>query len=230
MVVQLLRSDRRAAEVGACILTAAGGMMDGWVYLAHGHLFANAQTGNVVLLALSVAAGRLGDAAHFVPSIAAFVAGLFVSRLAATWLKSRRLNSRTIRLGAECVILLGLGLWAHSLSDTVVTASVGFIAALQITSLSHIGRSSFNTGMTTGNLTSAVSATVAAWLDGSAADRARAAALWSMCVAFLLGALLSGLCTHRFGDRTVFLIAALVACAVAVTWRAPDPLPEPGST
>ena len=51
------------------------------------------------------------------------------------------------------------------LPNKVVTACVGFIAAVQITCLSHIGQAGFNTGMTTGNLRGAVSAAVAAWLN-----------------------------------------------------------------
>ena len=109
-----------------------------------------------------------------------------------------------------------------------MTACVGFIAAVQITSLSHIGSTSFNTGMTTGNLRGAVSATVAAWLDPSSKkDFAKAVTLWWMCLAFVAGALTGGLVTHRFGDGTLFVIAGMVAFAVLVMWRTPDPIPAP---
>ena len=89
---------RTMAGIGACVLTAAGGVLDAWVYLAHGHTFANAQTGNVILFALHLTAGELSEAAHVVPSIAAFVIGLLSSRLSGAWLKKKRLNSRTLRL------------------------------------------------------------------------------------------------------------------------------------
>ncbi len=217
-----------AARAGACILTAAGGVMDAWVYLAHGHLFANAQTGNIVLFAIHAVSGEAGEALHYVPSIAAFITGLLASRLAGAWLKRRGLNSRNVRLGAECVVLAGLALVAGRLPNDLVTACVGFVAAVQITSLSHIGAASFNTGMTTGNLRGFVSATVAMWLDPSSQqDRGKSVLMGSMCLAFLAGALLGGLVTRRLGDATVLVIAGLVACAVAVMWRTPDPLPPP---
>ena len=213
-----------AATIGACLLTAAGGAMDAWVYLAHGHLFANAQTGNVVLFAIHAATGGLSKAAHFLPSIAAFVAGLLLSRLSGAWLKRTGLNSRNVRLSAECAVLLILAIAVGHLPNSVVTAWVGFTAAVQITSLSHIGSADFNTGMTTGNLRGAVSAAVAAWLDPSSkADRDKAVILAWICLAFLAGALLGGVVTQQFGDATVFVIAALVACTVAVMWRTPDP-------
>ena len=178
MAAELAEKAERAAWIGACILTAAGGAMDAWVYLAHGHLFANAQTGNVVLFAIYAAAGELTDAAHIVPSITFFVVGLLSSRLAGAWLKKKGLNSRNVRLSAECAALLVLALAVGKLPNDFVTACVGFVAAVQITSLSHVGSASFNTGMTTGNLRGAVSAAVAAWLDPSSEkDHARAATL-----------------------------------------------------
>ena len=216
------------AGIGAFILTAAGGAMDAWVYLAHGHGFANAQTGNVVLLALHLINGELSDAAHLVPSIAAFIAGLFLSRLVGAWLKNEGRNSRNWRLAAEVAVLLLLTSVIRDLPNDVVTAWVGFTAAVQITSLSHIGSASFNTGMTTGNLRGAVSASVAAWLDSAdASHRQSATLLAGICLAFFVGALLGGFSTRWFGDATVYTIAALVACAVLVMWRTPDPLPRP---
>ena len=97
-----------------------------------------------------------------------------------------------------------------------------FIAAVQITSLSHIGSASFNTGMTTGNLRGAVSAAVSSWLDPAESHgRERAALLGWMCLAFLVGAILGGFSTRRFGDDTVFVVAALVASANLALWRSP---------
>ena len=66
--------------VAASILTAGGGSIDAWVYTDHGHVFANAQTGNVVLLGIYVAAGNFAAAARHVPSIVAFILGLVLSR------------------------------------------------------------------------------------------------------------------------------------------------------
>jgi uncharacterized membrane protein YoaK (UPF0700 family) len=63
-----------------------------------------------------------------------------------------------VRLTVECVLLVALAVIASRLPNGVVTACVGFIAAVQITSLSHIGDVTFNTGMTTGNLRGVFSA------------------------------------------------------------------------
>jgi uncharacterized membrane protein YoaK (UPF0700 family) len=213
--------------VAASLLTAAGGSMDAWVYMDHGHVFANAQTGNVVLFGIHAAAGDFAAAARHVPSIMAFILGLVVSRLTGAWLKNAKLNSRNVRLAVECVLLVALALIASRLPNGVVTACVGFIAAVQITSFSHIGDVTFNTGMTTGNLVGAFSAaSVALYEPVSKKDRTRAIALGSICLTFAAGAVLGGFCTLHFGDQTLFITAGTGGLAALMMWRTPDPIPS----
>ena len=216
---------RASAILASSLATTAGGMLDTWVYLAHGHVFANAQTGNVALLAISLVNAEFPQALNHLASVAAFIAGAFASRQAGSLLKRKELNSRNIRLGVECVLLLALGFAADGLPDRVVIPCVGFIAGLQITSLSHIGAWSFNTGMTTGNLRGAVSAFSKA-LTGSDGEWPHALAMTSLCLAFGTGALLGAWLTPRLGGLTLLLVAALVATALAVSPRHLDPDPR----
>jgi uncharacterized membrane protein YoaK (UPF0700 family) len=213
--------------VAASVLTAAGGSMDAWVYMDHGHVFANAQTGNVVLIGVHVASGDFTSAAQHVPPIMAFIFGLVSSSLTGKWLKKAALNSRNVRLTVECVILAALALIAGHLPNGAVTACIGFTAAVQITSFSHIGDVTFNTGMTTGNLRGAFSAASEVLYEpASKKDRTRAVALGSMCLAFAVGAALGGFFTLHSGDQTLFVTAGMVGLAALLMWRTPDPIPS----
>lgn len=213
------------AAAASCALTIAGGMLDAWVYMAHGNVFATAQTGNVVLFGIALANDDGAGALRQVPSIAAFVVGLLFSRVSGTLLKRRGLNSRTIRLTVECGLLVVLAAWADRLSNNIVTASVGFLAALQITALSHIGGWSFNTGMTTGNLRSAVSALSKALFDPhSSEDWLHTAVLGLLCASFAVGAVTGGYLTPRWHGWTLLAVAGNVLAAALVSMFAPDPL------
>ena len=206
-------------------LTLAGGLLDAWVYMAHGQVFATAQSGNVVMFGIAIANGDTADAARHLPSMAAFVAGLLLSRVSGTLLKRRGLNSRTIRLTVECGLLIVLAGWADRLSNDAVTACVGFLAALQITTLSHIGGWSFNTGMTTGNLRSAMSALSKALFDPhSSEDWLHTAVLGLLCAAFVAGAVIGGYLTPRWHGWTLLAVAGAVLAAALVSVSAPDPL------
>ncbi|MGK2883102.1 MAG: YoaK family protein [Mycobacterium sp.] len=52
----------------ALLITTACGFLDSYTYLARGGVFANAQTGNVILFAVDVTSPNLADAmAHLWP-------------------------------------------------------------------------------------------------------------------------------------------------------------------
>ena len=158
-------------------------------------------------------------------SLAAFIAGTFASRQAGSLLKRMRLNSRDIRLGVECALLVALGLAADGLSDQVVITCVGFISGIHITSLSHIGAWSFNPGMTTGNLRGAVSAFSKA-LTGSEEEWPHALVMAALCLAFGTGALLGAWLTPRLGGLTLVPVAVLVVATIAAAPRGLDPIPD----
>ena len=63
----------------AALLALAGGFLDAYTYLCRGGVFANAQTGNMVLLALRAAEGRWQEAAAYLAPILAFALGVLVT-------------------------------------------------------------------------------------------------------------------------------------------------------
>jgi uncharacterized membrane protein YoaK (UPF0700 family) len=224
-----LKSDGHGAErfsalTASAIASAAGGAMDAWVYMVHG-VFATAQSGNVVLASIALAGGDLKLAATHLPSLLAFSVGLLISRWCAQLIKRRHRNSRNIRLGVECLMLVALGLVAARLPDHIVTACIGFIAAVQVTSLSHIGSWSFSTGMMTGNLRSGATALVKA-ATGSSEEWSHAGAMFVLCVAFAVGAAAGAWLTPRAGPTTLVAVAALIALAIAAGPPDLDPIPE----
>jgi uncharacterized membrane protein YoaK (UPF0700 family) len=90
-------SPQPAALPDAMLLAATGGLLDAVVYLNHGHVFANAMSGNVIFLGIAVLGRDWGDIVpHLVP-LAGFFAGV---------LSSKHLR---VRLGLRSV-LLGLAL------------------------------------------------------------------------------------------------------------------------
>jgi uncharacterized membrane protein YoaK (UPF0700 family) len=107
-------------------------------------------------------------------------------------------------------VLVALGLVATRLPGRAVTVCVGFIAAVQITNLSHIGSWSFNTGMMTGNLRSGATALVQA-TTGSNQEWPHAGVMLVLCVAFAIGATVGVWLTPRIGSATLTGVSALIA-------------------
>ena len=53
------------AFLTAALLSASGGLQDAYTYIARGQVFANAQTGNIVLLSQNLFSGNWGRVLHY---------------------------------------------------------------------------------------------------------------------------------------------------------------------
>ena len=65
-------------ELGA-ILALAGGFMDAYSYIGRGGVFANAQTGNILLVGVNLSQGDFSQALRFLFPVLSFAAGIMLS-------------------------------------------------------------------------------------------------------------------------------------------------------
>ncbi len=145
-------------RVGA-LLAIAGGFLDAFTYLCHGGVFANAQTGNIVLLGIRLAEGEPLGVAHYLLPIVAFVLGILMAeglrRACRTW---RRVHWRQPLLLAEGAVLACCAFADAGEADAAVNVAVSFVCALQVQGFRKIHGHALATTMCTGNLRSAVEA------------------------------------------------------------------------
>ena len=78
-----MRHDYQRSESfrATAMLAVAGGFLDAYTYLCRGQVFANAQTGNMVLLAVRLAEGSWAQAFHYLMPILAFALGVLVAEV-----------------------------------------------------------------------------------------------------------------------------------------------------
>ena len=86
--MQTVKQDGQGAKLPAhetfrvaAVLALVGGFLDIYTYLLRGGVFANAQTGNIVLLAANLAEMDWSRAGYYLIPILAFSAGVFVTNL-----------------------------------------------------------------------------------------------------------------------------------------------------
>ena len=84
----------------AVLLAVVGGSLDAYSYVARGHVFANAQTGNIVLFGLHLADGEWMQAGTYIIPVLAFVLGIFIDE----WIKARYSCKR---VGFLCLLHAG---------------------------------------------------------------------------------------------------------------------------
>lgn len=199
----------------AALLTVANGFVDAYTFLAHGAVFANAQTGNVVLFGVALARPHVtSPLAHLWP-ILAFVAGLAAARTLKTPSAKATLRyPRRFSLAVQIAVLVIVGVLPESTPQWVITTTIGFVSALQLSLFRTVRSATFVTVAMTGNLMRATEAVHDA-VRGGRRERARAALYITLIVGFAAGAVAGALITVHLDTHAAWIPAGIIAIALA---------------
>lgn len=195
------------------ILALAGGFLDAYTYVARGGVFANAETGNIVLMGLKLADGDFKSALHYLIPIAAFACGVLASELVKKEFKTGAiLHWRQITVALEIVVLTAISFVESTDSNNIYTnALVAFAASLQVQSFRVISGVSLTTTMCTGNLRSATENFFSALSNKDKNALKKSAKYFTIIGFFIAGAIIGALVT-----RALNIKAALVAAGILV--------------
>ena len=191
----------------AAFLAISGGFQDAYSYLARGHVFANAQTGNVVLLGAKICERDFVGAGRYVLPLAAFVIGVF----AAEWIRRRRsrIHWRQNVVLVEIVLLAAVGFLPNSI-DVVANAVVSFSCAMQVQAFRKLHGNAYASTMCIGNLRS-----LATWAERAVEGEGRhawrrAERYFGVIALFAVGAMLGAFVVPRFGTHAIWMSCVLL--------------------
>ncbi len=201
--------------VGA-LLAVVGGFLDAYTYLCRGGVFANAQTGNIVLVGLRLAGGDWAGCAYYLVPIAAFAAGVF----AAEGIRLRchnhdKFHWRQVVLAFEALVLFAIAFIPQS-GDMLANMLVSFVCALQVQSFRKMYGNAYATTMCTGNLRSA---SECLWVYGrtkNPTDLQNSLRYYGVIAFFVLGAIIGAVLTRVWQVHAIFFACAVLAAVFAL--------------
>lgn len=141
--------------IGVC-LSMVGGFLDAYSYLLKGKVFANAQTGNVVLLFISAANRELHKSLKYILPIATFALGIFISEFFKNKHYVKNYTRMVTVLIFEVLTIAAIGLTGTYFGYDVINSVISFIAALQVANFDKVDGNPIATTMITGNLKSSM--------------------------------------------------------------------------
>lgn len=214
--------DERNAQSlsNSSLLAIIGGFLDGFTYVGHGHVFANAMTGNVVLFGVYGIARSWNQSFRHLPPILTFLFGVCLAR--AILLPKLRAILRypyVSVVGVELVIFTVVGLLPDTTRDFWITTTIAFAASMQVETFRVVNGRNYNSTFTTGNLRS-FSEGLFDWLFRHNVDDARAKAsdFGVVCLCFLLGASTGGFSTSHLGNRALWIDVVLLLILLGRIW------------
>ena len=198
------------------VLALAGGFLDAYSYSVRGGVFANAETGNMVLLGIHAMRGEWHTALTYLVPVAAFAAGIIVAECIKARFRDRGgIHWRQLSVLAELCILLAVAFLPQSL-NMAANVSVSFVCAVQVESFRKVHGNAFATTMCTGNLRS-----------GNPEQRRQAGQYYGIILCFILGAALGAWVSSLLAERAVLIACVLLLAAfLMMFWNMEDPCAE----
>jgi uncharacterized membrane protein YoaK (UPF0700 family) len=208
------------------LLAGVGGFLDAYTFVGYSGVFANAQTGNIVLLGVDAQAGHWQDALLHIPPIVAFMLGVTLAQTLAQP-AVRRIVRRPTRwvLIAEIVVLAAAGARPGWVPSRVVPGIIAFAAAAQVSTFRSLDGVEYSSTLTTSNLRALVTNIFKWRTSRDPAARHRAALLALVTAAFAIGAGVGGLCTRLIHQQAAWIAAAaltIVLVAIVIETRRLD--------
>ncbi|PWL70767.1 MAG: DUF1275 domain-containing protein [Clostridiales bacterium] len=208
------------------LLAVVGGFLDAYTYLLRGHVFANAQTGNIVLLGLNLAEMDLLQAAYYFIPIAAFAAGIVVAELIRRVFREHpRIHWRQIIIAAECLILLGVAFLPSGELDVAVNIAISFLCAMQVESFRKVNGNAYATTMCTGNLRSGTELFYRYMQTKNPCERSKAFQYYGIILFFIAGAVLGSFFSQLLLEKAVLICCSILAVVFSIMFIQED-LPE----
>lgn len=203
-------------EIGVC-LALVGGFLDAYTYLSRGGVFANAQTGNIVLMSLAAANLDWKKAGYYFIPIFAFFLGVVVTEYLKRKFDGRRFLrcEHTVML-IELILLGIIGFLPQEIPDPAVNITVSFICSMQVNSFRKIVGAPYATTMCTGNLRSA-SEKFFLWAFHHDRNAGVVCLRYlGIILSFCIGAAGGALLTVALGGTAVWFCCGILAIVLAV--------------
>lgn len=213
-----MSTSRHVAEnfkVGA-LLSFVGGYLDTYTYICRDGVFANAQTGNIVLMGLRLTDGEFREAVHYLIPILSFVIGVIAVEL----IKWRfnddpKVHWHQLTLLVEMAILAVVGFITNSRND-LANILVSLTCAMQVEGFRRLNGNAYATTMCTGNLRSGSESLFNFFKSKDSTELRKALSYFCIIGIFIIGAGFGAVITRMIGLKAVFLCIVGQACALAV--------------
>ena len=190
------------------LLALVGGFMDVYSYMGRGGVFANAQTGNILLFGVHLSEGAWGLSLKYLFPVLSFAFGIMLADLIHARMASV-LHWRQGSILIEASILLGVSFIGPNL-NLLANCLTSFACGVQVESFRKVHGRGIATTMCIGNLRSALQ-NVDDYIINHEPGFLANAALYAIVIAtFVLGAVLGNWSLERFGLASIRIATLLL--------------------
>ena len=186
-------------------LTLSGGFQDAYTYYTRGKVFANAQTGNIILLGHNAMNGDFTDAFRYLVPVLAFAGGIYISEvIRGIYREYGKLHWRQIVVVLEILLLFVVGFLPQSM-NMAANILVSFVCAMQVEAFRKMKGIAYASTMCIGNLRSATEMLYRYRHTKEKGCLEKCLRYYGVILVFGIGAALGSFMTSLFEERTIWI-------------------------
>lgn len=194
----------------SALLSFSGGLQDAYTYNMRDGVFANAQTGNVVLMSQNFMSGEWSKGLHYLLPLVSFAAGIFLAeRIESRFKTAGRIHWRQIVLIIEIVMLLIVGFLPSGI-NMIANVLVSFSCAMQVQTFRKVHGYGYASTMCIGNLRSGTESLSQYFRTREKEALYKAMHFFGIIFIFAIGAGIGGILSPSLGFRTIWISPAIL--------------------
>ena len=192
------------------LLNLSGGTQDACSYFLRDHVFANAQTGNIVLMGCYLISEDLRDSIRYFLPVFCFALGVLTACLIRSKCRhTGKIHWRHLVLVMEILLLFVVGFLPPQV-NWLANALTSFACAMQVQSFRKVGGYSYASTMCIGNLRSGTTALTMYFEEHKPEQLRQFLYYFGIIFFFAIGAGVGGVMSLHFGITTIWGSSALL--------------------
>ena len=200
----------------SALLSFSGGLQDAYTYTVRGRVFANAQTGNVVLMSQNLMCGQWVQSLYYLCPLLSFSLGVFVAEgIENRFKENRPLHWRQMILLLEMAVLALVGLLPTRF-DMAANMLVSFSCAMQVQTFRKVHGFGYASTMCIGNIRSATESLSQYFRSRDRMALRKALHLFGIILIFAVGAGSGGILSGVFGIGTIWISVAILLAVTVI--------------
>lgn len=204
---------RSDSFVLGALLSFSGGLQDAYTFNIRDRVFANAQTGNVVLMGQNFLLGNWDQGIDYMFPVISFVAGVFLSEFIESRYKyNKKMHWRQIVLLFEFLLLFMVGLLPLEY-ERIANMTVSFACAMQVQAFRRLRANNYASTMVIGNLKNGTHYMVRFLRSKTPQYLIYSLQYYTIIVIFAIGAGVGGVLSRRLGIRTIWICCGIIMIA-----------------
>ena len=189
------------------LLALSGGFMDAYSYIGRGEVFANAQTGNMLLLGVHLSEGNIPAAIRYLCPVLAFTFGIALADIVRS-----HLHWRQISVVAEAIILTIVSFLPQS-HNLLANSLTSLACGIQVESFRKIHGNGIATTMCIGNLRSGTQNIYTFFQTKKREALEKGLLYYGIILCFICGAIIGNQCIKYFHERAILISSVLLLLA-----------------